>query len=144
MERQYVEGRVSVITPVYNVERYIDKTLESVFTQTYKDIEIVLVDDCSKDKSAQIIAKYKESHPEIVYFLQPKNMGAGAARNKALELAKGQYVAFLDADDMWLPEKTEKQIKLMREKNSPFSYAAIEMMDEEGNTIKGKRNLRET
>ena len=57
MERQYVEGRVSVITPVYNVERYIDKTLESVFAQTYKDIEIVLVDDCSKDKSAQIIAK---------------------------------------------------------------------------------------
>lgn len=144
MERQYVEGRVSVITPVYNVERYIDKTLESVFAQTYKDIEIVLVDDCSKDKSAQIIAKYKETHPEIVNFLQPKNMGAGAARNKALELASGQYVAFLDSDDLWLPEKTEKQIKLMKEKNSPFSYAAIEMMDEEGNTIKGKRNLRET
>ena len=72
MERQYVEGRVSVITPVYNVERYIDKTLESVFSQTYKDIEIVLVDDCSKDNSAQIIAKYKESHPKIVYFLQNK------------------------------------------------------------------------
>lgn len=144
MERQYVEGRVSVITPVYNVERYIDKTLESVFAQTYKDIEIVLVDDCSKDNSAQIIAKYKESHPEIVYFLQPKNMGAGAARNKALELATGQYVAFLDSDDLWLPEKTEKQIMLMKEKNSPFSYSAIEMIDEEGNTIKGKRNIRET
>ena len=144
MERQYVEGRVSVITPVYNVERYIDKTLESVFAQTYKDIEIVLVDDCSKDNSAQIIAKYKESHPEIVYFLQPKNMGAGSARNKALELATGQYVAFLDSDDLWLPEKTEKQIMLMKEKNSPFSYSAIEMIDEEGNTIKGKRNIRET
>ena len=90
MERQYVEGRVSVITPVYNVEKYIDKTLESIFAQTYKDIEIVLVDDCSKDNSAQIIAKYKEKHPEIIYFLQPKNMGAGAARNKALELASGQ------------------------------------------------------
>ena len=144
MERQYVEGRVSVITPVYNVERYIDKTLESVFAQTYKDIEIVLVDDCSKDKSAQIIAEYKKTHPEIVYFLQPKNMGAGAARNKALELATGQYVAFLDSDDLWLPEKTEKQIMLMKEKNSPFSYSAIEMMDEEGKTFKGKRNIRET
>lgn len=144
MERQYVEGRVSVITPVYNVEKYIDKTLESIFAQTYKDIEIVLVDDCSKDNSAQIIAKYKEKHPEIIYFLQPKNMGAGAARNKALELASGQYVAFLDSDDLWLPKKTEKQIKLMKEKKSPFSYAAIEMMDEEGKTIKGKRNLKET
>mgnify|MGYP003282089469 CR=1 FL=1 len=144
MEKQYIEGRVSVITPVYNVEKYIGKTLESVFAQTYKDIEIVLVDDCSKDKSAQIIATYKESHPEIVYFLQPKNMGAGAARNKALELASGQYVAFLDSDDLWLPEKTERQINLMKDKNSPFSYAAIEMMDEEGKTIKGKRNLKET
>ena len=144
MERQYVEGRVSVITPVYNVEKYIDKTLESIFAQTYKDIEIVLVDDCSKDNSAQIIAKYKEKHPEIIYFLQPKNMGAGAARNKALELASGQYVAFLDSDDLWLPKKTEKQIKLMKEKKSPVSYAAIEMMDEEGKTIKGKRNLKET
>lgn len=144
MERQYVEGRVSVITPVYNVERYIDKTLESVFAQTYKDIEIVLVDDCSKDKSAKIIAKFKETHPEIVYFLQPKNMGAGAARNKALELASGQYVAFLDSDDLWLPEKTEKQIMLMKEKKSPFSYSAIEMIDEEGKTIKGKRSIRET
>ena len=144
MERQYVEGRVSVITPVYNVEKYIDKKLESIFAQTYKDIEIVLVDDCSKDNSAQIIAKYKEKHPEIIYFLQPKNMGAGAARNKALELASGQYVAFLDSDDLWLPKKTEKQIKLMKEKKSPFSYAAIEMMDEEGKIIKGKRNLKET
>lgn len=144
MERQYVEGRVSVIIPVYNVEKYIDKTLESVFSQIYKDIEMVLVDDCSKDKSAQIIAKYRESHSEIIYFLQPKNMGAGAARNKALELATGQYVAFLDSDDLWIPEKTDKQIKLMKEKKSPFSYAAIEMMDEEGNTIKRKRNLRET
>lgn len=144
MEKQYVKDRVSVITPVYNAEKYICKTLESIFAQTYKDIEIVLVDDCSNDKSAQIIATYKESHPEIVYFLQPKNMGAGAARNKALELASGQYVAFLDSDDLWLPEKTERQIKLMKEKNSPFSYAAIEMMDEDGKTIKGKRNLKET
>ena len=144
MDRQYVKGRVSVITPVYNVEKYIDETLESIFRQTYEDIEIVLVDDCSTDNSAQIIAKYKESHPEIVYFLQPKNMGAGAARNKALELASGQYVAFLDSDDLWLPKKTERQIKPMQEKNSPFSYAAIEMMDEESKTIKGKRNLKET
>lgn len=144
MGRQYVEGRVSVITPVYNAERYLDKTLESVFAQTYKDIEIVLVDDCSKDRSAQIIATYKECHPEIVYFLQPKNMGAGVARNKALELASGQYVAFLDSDDLWLPEKTERQMQLMKKRNSPFSYSAIEMMDEEGKIIKGKRNLKET
>ena len=144
MERQYVSGRVSVITPVYNVEKYIDKTLKSVFAQTYEDIEIVLVDDCSKDQSAEIIAKYKEKHPEIIYFCQPKNMGAGAARNKALELATGQYVAFLDSDDLWLPKKIEYQIKLMKKKKSPFSYTAIEMMDESGKIIKGKRNIKES
>lgn len=144
MDRQYVKDRVSVITPVYNVEKYIETTLKSVFAQTYKDIEIVLVDDCSKDRSAELITKYQKEHPEIVYFLQPKNMGAGAARNKALELASGQYVAFLDSDDLWYPEKTERQISLMKKKKSPFSYAAIEMMDEEGKTIKGKRDLRET
>lgn len=144
MKRQYVEGRVSVITPVYNAGKYIENTLKSVFAQTYEDIEIILVDDCSNDSSAQIIAKNKETHPEIVYFLQPKNMGAGAARNKALELASGQYVAFLDSDDLWMPEKTDKQLQLMKKKESPFSYAAIEMMDEEGNTIKSKRKLKET
>ena len=144
MVRQYVEGRVSVITPVYNVEKYIDKTLKSVFSQTYEEIEIVLVDDCSKDNSAKIISSFQENHPEIVYYLQPKNMGAGAARNKALELASGQYVAFLDSDDLWIPEKTEKQINLMEKKNCPFSYSAIEMMDEEGKKIKGKRNIKTT
>lgn len=144
MNREYVRDRVSVITPVYNAEKYLEKALESIFEQTYENIEIVLVDDCSKDKSAQIIAQLKEKHPEIVYFLQPKNMGAGAARNKALELATGQYVAFLDSDDLWFPEKTSRQIKLMKEKKSPFSYTAIEMMDETDRTIKGKRNIRET
>lgn len=144
MGRQYVNGRVSVITPVYNCEKYLAKALDSVFAQTYKEIEIVLVDDCSKDNSGKVIAEYAKSHSNIIYFLQPKNMGAGAARNKALELASGQYVAFLDSDDLWLPEKTERQIQLMQQKNSPFSYTAIEMIDENGNTIKGKRNLRET
>lgn len=143
-KRIYIKGLVSVIIPVYNAEDFIGKTLDSVLNQTYKNFEIVLVDDCSKDNSQQIIKKYQASHSEIVYFRQSTNQGAGAARNKALELASGQYVAFLDSDDLWLPEKTEKQIKLMKEKKSPFSYAAIEMMNEEGNTIKGKRNLRET
>ncbi|MBR0449212.1 MAG: glycosyltransferase family 2 protein, partial [Clostridia bacterium] len=121
MERTYTEGLVSVIMPIYNAEKYLADTLNSIFSQDYKDIEIVLVDDCSKDNSANIIMEYQKEHPQIVYYLQEKNMGAGAARNKALELAKGQYVAFLDSDDIWLPDKISRQIELMKKTDSPFS-----------------------
>ena len=109
--RKYIEGLVSVIIPIYNAEKYLAATLDSIFSQDYKDIEIVLVDDCSKDKSAEIIADLQKTHPEIVYHLQEKNMGAGAARNKALELAMGQYAAFLDSDDIWMPDKISRQIE---------------------------------
>lgn len=144
MGRNYIEGLVSVIMPIYNAEKYLVTTLDSIFCQDYKDIEIVLVDDCSKDRSAEIIADLKKAHPEIVYYLQEKNMGAGAARNKALELAKGQYVAFLDSDDVWMPDKISRQIEIMKVKKSPFSYTAIEMMNENGETLKEKRNIKET
>jgi len=145
MERkpnQYIPGLVSVIIPVYNVEKYIERTLQSIFCQTYKKIEIILVDDVSTDRSAEIIKKYQITHPEIVYFLQPQNMGAGYARNKALELARGQYIAFLDADDCWKSTKIEKQIKLLKKKNGSFCFTAIEMIDGNDNKIKGKRKVK--
>lgn len=144
MERTYTAGLVSVIMPIYNAEKYLQETLASIFAQEYTDIEIILVDDCSTDRSAQIIAELQKEHSEIIYFRQEKNMGAGAARNKALELARGQYVAFLDSDDVWLPGKINRQIELMHASKSPFSYTAIEMMDEAGITIKGKRNIKQT
>lgn len=143
MEKKYIEGLVSVIIPIYNSEKYLAATLDSIFCQDYKDIEIVLVDDCSKDQSAEIIVGLKKTHPEIVYHLQEKNMGAGAARNKALELARGQYIAFLDSDDIWMPNKISRQIELMKKQKTPFSYTAIEMMNEKGDTIKRKRNIKE-
>ena len=142
--RDYIEGMVSVITPIYNAEKYLVRTLESVLSQTYNNIEIVLVDDRSTDDSARIINSYKEKYSQIVYYLQPQNMGAGYARNKALELAKGQYVAFLDADDVWKPNKIEKQVNLLKEKEGAFCFTAIEMIDGEDNIIKGKRKVRES
>lgn len=144
MGRAYIDKLVSVIMPIYNAEKYLNDTLKSIFEQNYKNIEIVLVDDCSKDRSAKIISEFQKTHPEIIYQLQEKNMGAGAARNKALELAKGRYVAFLDSDDIWMPTKIQRQLDLMKIKNSPFSYTAIEMIDENNNTIKSKRNIKET
>ncbi len=135
---------VSVITPVYNAARYLRQTVESAALQTYKKMEIVLVDDCSTDNSAEIIGELKKQYPNIVYYRQPKNMGAGVARNTALELATGRYVAFLDADDIWKKNKITRQIKLMKAKNAPMSYTAIEMIDEKGKVIKPKRKVKKS
>lgn len=133
-----------MITPVYNAGRFIAETVDSVAAQTYKDIEIVLVDDCSPDNSAEIIAGLQKKYPNIVYHKQEKNQGAAVARNTALNLATGRYVAFLDSDDLWLPEKIERQLALMDEQNTSFCYAAIDFIDEQGNITKGKRSIRET
>ena len=141
---EFVKGLVSVITPVYNAERFLEKTLKSVINQTYKNIEIILVDDCSKDNSTEIIKSFKHEQIKIIYHLQDMNRGAGAARNKALELAKGQYVAFLDSDDVWMAQKVECQISLMRKNKIGFCYAAIEIIDENGKQIKSKRRVKET
>ena len=141
--REYIDCLVSVITPVYNAEKYIEETLDSMVKQTYKHMEFILVDDCSQDNSAEIIKKYAAKHPKIIYHLQEKNMGAGVARNTALELAQGRFVAFLDSDDLWHPEKTEKQLDIMKKTGSPLSYAAIEMINEKSEVIKSKRNVKE-
>lgn len=141
-ESRFDNEIVSVITPVYNAEKYLKVTVESAVKQTYPEMEIVLIDDCSNDNSAEIVRELQEIYPHIVYYRQPKNMGAGVARNTALEIAKGRYVAFLDADDIWKPEKTTRQLQLMKQKESPFGYTAIEMIDENGKVIKEKRKLK--
>ncbi len=143
MKRTYVEGLVSVITPIYNAQAYLSETLQSVFEQDYENIEIVLVDDCSSDGTDRLVAELQKTHGQIVYFRQPKNLGAGAARNKALELARGQYVAFLDSDDVWAPQKISRQLELMKRENVPFSYTAIEMMNGKGEILKEKRSIAE-
>lgn len=142
MAREFTENLISVIIPVYNAEKYIGATLQSVYGQTYGDFEIIAVDDCSTDNSAHILKEQAEERP-VVYCLQEKNMGAAAARNTALSVAKGQYVAFLDSDDIWKPEKTEKQIKLMKEKDAAFSFTAIEMIDDADKLVKKKRKVKE-
>lgn len=140
----YNNNTVSVITPVYNCEDYIGETIESALSQTYKDIEIILVDDCSTDRSSDIIKEYKYKYPDkIRYHKLEKNMGVAVARNTALDIAKGRYVAFLDSDDLWYKEKIEKQLGLIRKKNAAICYAAIEMIDEESKLLKGKRSVKE-
>lgn len=143
MNNSFENQTVSVIIPVYNASKYVANTIETALNQTYKDIELILVDDCSADNSAQIIENYLIDNKNIHYYLLEKNSGAAVARNKAIEIAKGRYIAFLDSDDLWYPEKLEKQLFLMKKKNAPICFTAIEMIDENDELIKSKRNVLE-
>lgn len=139
----YNNKTVSVIIPVYNTGKYVEKTLKSATNQTYQDLEIVVVDDCSEDNSREIIARYVKKHKNIIWHLQKKNVGVAVTRNKALALATGRYVAFLDSDDLWYPEKIAKQIAFMQEKQAAFCVTAFEMINEQDRLIKGKRAIKE-
>ena len=139
----YNNETVSVITPVYNVAKVIEQTLDSMLMQDYKDLEIVLVDDCSKDISAEIIKHYQEQYPNIVYYKQEKNGGAAVARNTALNIAKGRYVAFLDSDDLWCEGKISKQLAFMKEKGAAISCTAMDCIDEDNKPLNSVRNVRE-
>lgn len=140
----YSNNIVSVIIPVYNVSKYIEHTIESILKQSYKDVEIVLVDDCSTDNSAEIIAKYAASHSNVIYHKLESNQGAAVARNKALSIAKGRYVAFLDSDDEWCEGKLEKQLSFMNEKEAAISCTAMDTIDDCGKPLGSVRKVRET
>lgn len=123
---------VSIITPVYNCEDTIGETIESVLNQTLSDFEMLIVDDISNDKTIDIIKKYQKQDKRIKLFILKEKGGAASARNKALKEASGQYIAFLDGDDLWVSDKLEKQIKFMQENNIYFSYADYAYIDEKG------------
>lgn len=133
---QYQQGLVSIITSVYQSERFIERTILSVLAQSYQNWEMILIDDCSHDKSAEIIQKFVEKDKRIKYLRLGTNSGAAVARNKAIEMAQGEYLAFLDSDDLWEPSKLEKQLEFMKEKNSNFSFTRIKIIDSNNNTIK--------
>ena len=139
----YNNKTVSVIIPVYNVSKYIAHTIESILRQSYKDVEILLVDDCSSDNSVEIIEKYATVHLNVVSLQLESNQGAAVARNKALSVAKGRYVAFLDGDDLWCEGKLEKQLAFMDEKGAAMSCTAMDTIDACGKPLGSIRNVRE-
>ena len=126
---------VSIIMPSYNSEKFISKTIESVINQTYERWEIIIVDDCSPDNSNQIIEKYCKNDSRIKLIKLEQNSGPAVARNRAIEEAKGRYIAFLDADDLWLPEKLEKQLEFMQKNNMAFTYSGYKLVDEDDNAL---------
>ncbi len=120
---------VSIIIPVYNAEKFIDETINSVKSQTYTNWELLLVNDCSTDNSTNLIEKHLKDD-RIKLINNKQNSRAAISRNNGIKEAKGKYICFLDADDKWHNEKLEKQIKFMKEKKCAFSYTGYEFADE--------------
>lgn len=128
-------GLVSVIMPNYNGARFIAETIGSVIAQTYTDWELLIVDDCSDDDSVKIVNGLAEKDPRVKLFVNEKNCGAAEARNVALRAASGKWIAFLDADDVWLPEKLQKQLDFLHENGGNFCYTSYTQIDENSSPL---------
>ena len=125
---------VSIIVPVYNAVKYIETTIDMVSRQTYKDWELILVDDASTDGSADLIEKLVSSQGKRVRLIRKNvNEGAAAARNTGIDASAGRYIAFLDADDVWMPDKLQKQIAFMEKTGAAFSFHSYEFGDDKAN-----------
>ena len=138
------EPLVSVITPLYNSEKYISKTIESVINQKYNNWELIIINDCSKDKGPEIVKKYQNQDERIKLINLEKNSGAAVARNIGIENAQGDFIAFIDSDDIWERNKLKEQINFMLDNDYNFSFTDYIQIDEKGKelrTIKAPKTL---
>lgn len=123
---------VSIVVPVYNCERFIADTIKSVQNQTYDNWELILVDDCSKDASATIIAEMAKTDSRIKLIKSETNNGAASARNRGVDESNGRYLCYLDSDDLWVSDKLESELQFIAEKNAGFIFTGYEFADENG------------
>lgn len=123
-------GLVSVITPAFNSGRFIAETINSVLSQTYQNWEMIIVDDCSTDETIKIVKSFQEKDDRVKLIKNETNKGSAFSRNLALRSAKGRWIAFLDSDDIWTPDKLEKQVEFMEKNNYYFSYTNYCEIDE--------------
>ncbi len=126
---------VSIITPCFNSEKFISETILSVQNQTHNNWEMIIVDDCSTDKTVQIVEDFIKNDSRIQLIRLNNNSGAGIARNMALKKAVGDYIAFLDADDLWKYDKLEKQLKFLKENNIYFTFSFYDCINEAGDLL---------
>ncbi len=143
MHDNYIDGLVSVVIPTYNSEKYIKKTVASVLLQSYKNIEIILIDDCSTDSTRSVIKEIAKADSRVRFHFQKNNCGAAIARNTGIGFAKGRFIAFLDSDDTWEFNKIEKQISILN-KGYPFVFCAYDTVDERGTRIRNKIKIKTT
>lgn len=138
------EPLVSIIMPSYNTGSFIEETINSVISQTYKNWELIIVDDCSTDNTDEVVSTFQDER--IKYFKNEENSGAAISRNKAISESKGKYIAFLDSDDLWVAEKLTKQISFMEENDYSFTHTQYIQIDENskplGVTISAPKHIR--
>lgn len=127
-----IDPLISIITPAYNAEKFIGETIKSVLNQTYENWELIIVDDYSIDKTIDIVASFQHYDPRIKLIRLKKNSGPAIARNTAIDVAKGRFIAFLDSDDLWLSDKLEKQLQFMLHHDIAFSFTKYMKMKEDG------------
>lgn len=130
----YEKGLVSIIMPSYNTAAFIGESIESVLKQTYTEWELLIVDDCSTDNTEEIVKQYDDDR--IKFFKQEKNSGAASCRNYALRMARGEWAAFLDSDDLWTVDKLEKQLSFMIDNNYKFSSTGRDEISETSEPLK--------
>lgn len=128
-------GKVSIIMPAYNCERFIKRAIASVQNQTYKDWELLITNDCSTDSTVDIVTSIMEKDNRIKLYHNSKQSGAAASRNRSVKNASGIYIAFLDSDDVWKPNKLEKQIAFMEKHNYHFTCTSYDKIDEKDNKL---------
>lgn len=128
---------VSIVVPCFNAEGFIAETLSGVQEQTYENWECIVVDDASTDRSARVVEEMAESDSRIRLLELERNGGAAEARNSGLDLVRGEYIAFLDADDYWVPRKLEKQVALSRECGAAIVHSSYRFVDESGSFLPG-------
>ncbi len=128
-----VDGLVSIIMPSWNTGGFIAESIESVISQTYKKWELIIVDDCSTDDTDKVVASFHDER--IIYLKNENNSGAALTRNRAIREAQGEWIAFLDSDDLWTPEKLEYQLNFMKQNDLFFSYHEYEKIDEESKPL---------
>lgn len=124
------DSLVSVIMPVFNKEQYVSEAIDSVLGQSHGDLELLVIDDASSDDSLERILGFRD--PRLKCIQRKENGGAGIARNEGIRKARGRYIAFIDADDVWLEEKLARQLRFMQDEKAVFSYTDYYLMDEQG------------
>ena len=143
-----MSGLVSIVMPSYNTAKYIAESINTVLAQTYTDWELLIVDDCSTDNTDEVVSKFLKQDSRIKYIKNDCNSGAAVSRNRALRDAKGKWIAFLDSDDLWMPEKLYKQIQFMEVNDCSFSYTEYMEIDENsvpnGRTVTGPKRITKT